>query len=148
MADLYDERAAEDHHAAGSTSANTDGDRSGADVATRMTGASASPTVAEEIFKLNARFKTGAISEQEFNHAKKLLLTASQLPLPPPASSSSSMPRADVPSTVPELPDAYLVRTSLAVLKDSLFARDSATTSMALTSNPSPNRKVGVHGMG
>ena len=73
-----------------------------------------------------------------------------------------------MPSTVPELPNAYLVRGGLAILKAKLFARDSLSSNMALTSSasadppPTPQQplqppqqpqqqkrnKVGAHGMG
>ena len=61
---------------------------------------------------------------------------------------------------MPELPNAYLVRGGLAILKAKLSARDSSRSNMALTSNganrqPPPQQpqqqkrnKVGAHGMG
>ena len=58
----------------------------------------------------------------------------------------STRPLADVPTTVPELPNAYLVRDEdLLQLKVALLAKDGESGT-ALTSKK-PQNKVGAHGM-
>jgi hypothetical protein len=67
---------------------------------------------------------------------------------------SSPAPRADVPASVPELPQAYLVRNEdLAQLKQALLSGGGASNSTALTSQVASGQqkrqnKVGAHGMG
>ena len=58
----------------------------------------------------------------------------------------STLVLADVPSAVPELPNAYLVRDDdLSQLKAALMT-DGGATSTALTAKKQQN-KVGAHGM-
>ena len=55
---------------------------------------------------------------------------------------------ASIPATVPELPNAYLVRMDdLQQLKEALLAKDGSS-SAALTSKKGAQSKVGAHGMG
>ena len=61
---------------------------------------------------------------------------------------NSSQVLADIPSTVPELPGAYLVRESdLAQLKEALLSEGTSSCT-TLTSEKSKKNRVGAHGMG
>ena len=61
---------------------------------------------------------------------------------------NSSQVLADIPSAVPELPGAYLVRESdLAQLKKALLSEGTSSCT-TLTSEKSKKNRVGAHGMG
>ena len=60
------------------------------------------------------------------------------------------MKLADVPATVPELPNAYLVRQEdLTQLKEALLSKEGTGGSTTLTSKEAQKKryKVGAHGM-
>ena len=55
---------------------------------------------------------------------------------------------AEVPSTVPELPGAYLVRDEdLSLLKAALLADDGSNGTALTAMKRQTNNKVGAHGM-